>query len=165
MIAYLLLSVQYQEDAIPKLILSQPPPGVFQWGPTPSIETLCTVIALSIVPIAILGALSKLKNKRSEPNGTNGTVDYSVSDQLTAGKHVWILCLAFGNAMSEEVVSRGFFHYELMESGGLSRCVANFIQASSFGLAHYHILPLGWAGVFLASVYGWMMGELMFYGE
>jgi len=75
-----------------------------------------------------------------------------------------LAAMAAGNAICEEVVSRGFFFHEFLAVGGLSSGQANVVQAVAFGVWHYRGIPSGWVGVGLTFLYGWIMGMMLAYG-
>jgi membrane protease YdiL (CAAX protease family) len=88
----------------------------------------------------------------------------SLGRNLSTLEHVQLSFLAFGNAVCEEVVSRGFFYHEFRVSAQLSPGIANVAQALAFGIWHYNGIPSGFTGIGLTSVYGLMMGLLRDYG-
>lgn len=88
-----------------------------------------------------------------------------VSDLVSLVPNVGLPLLVLGgaafavvNAAFEELIWRGIFHDRLTELFGVSPAIA--IQAASFGVAHAHGVPRGFAGVALAGIWGGMLGVL-----
>jgi uncharacterized protein len=63
-----------------------------------------------------------------------------------------------GNALLEEVIFRGVLFEALADGYGVATTVC--IQGIAFGVVHAHGFPRGVVGVFMASVYGVMLGFL-----
>ena len=136
-------------------------PEAFNLGPLPSLKTISFVLILSFIVNQILSLWSKRLRSRGNHEGVNAMVHKSLGRSLTLQERIHILYFAFLNASCEELVSRGYFMYEFIHVGQISKGFANFGQALAFGIWHYHGIPSGWTGVFLAFVYGWIMGYLM----
>ena len=62
------------------------------------------------------------------------------------------------NAAFEELIWRGMFQTRLTDLFGVPWAIA--LQAASFGVAHAHGVPRGFAGVALAGIWGGMLGVL-----
>ena len=88
----------------------------------------------------------------------------SLGRNLATVEHMQLALLAFGNALCEEVVSRGFFYHEFGMRAQLSSDIANVAQALAFGIWHYNGIPSGFSGVGLTFLYGLIMGVLKNYG-
>ncbi|KAI2500899.1 CAAX protease self-immunity [Fragilaria crotonensis] len=91
-------------------------------------------------------------------------VESSGGRTLSHAENASLFAWALVNAICEEVVSRGFFLHEFKRRGGVTFWQANALQATSFGIWHFHGIPSGWTGVGLTFVYGLVMGFLLEYG-
>lgn len=69
------------------------------------------------------------------------------------------LLFAVGNAVCEEFVWRGMI-FDAVERVFPSISVVILVQGISFGMAHLHGFPRGASGIFLASIYGCMLGYI-----
>mmetsp|Transcript_39567 Transcript_39567/g.80726 ORF Transcript_39567/g.80726 Transcript_39567/m.80726 type:complete len:281 (+) Transcript_39567:38-880(+) len=157
--AYLLLSAQHGAR------LLWPPPKAMCLGPTPSTEAIFCVLIMSAAVNLVLIAWSKQGQSRGDHAGMNATAEVSIGRQLGVAEHIQLVLFALGNAICEELVSRGFFFHLFLTDGHLSKNSANLLQAAAFGVWHYHGVPSGMSGVFLTFIYGWLMGELMLHGN
>lgn len=82
--------------------------------------------------------------------------------KVPAWSPLWLafagVCFAGGNALAEEVIFRGLIQQAL--TAGFGRIGGLCLQAAAFGLLHIHGFPRGWSGVFLAAIYGLMLGAI-----
>eukprot|EP00928_Gymnodinium_smaydae_P058115 TRINITY_DN41336_c0_g1_i1.p1 TRINITY_DN41336_c0_g1~~TRINITY_DN41336_c0_g1_i1.p1 ORF type:complete len:291 (+),score=13.64 TRINITY_DN41336_c0_g1_i1:49-921(+) len=140
-------------------------PAALWLGPLPNLLALFGVVLLSLAVNAVLMLWSTKGNgNRGTHTGLHAMADASSGKSLSFAEHMGLGALAIGNAIFEEGVSRGFFMHELQLRGKLGSSAANFWQALSFGLWHYHGVPSGMTGVLLTFVYGGIMGMLHAYG-
>ena len=139
-------------------------PVAFDLGPLPSATSISAVCILSMISNEILALWSKLVRSRGSHSGVNAMVHDTIGRQLTISEHLRIFGFAVLNAICEELISRGFFMYELLHVGQTSKLQANLGQAIAFGIWHYHGIPSGMIGVCLTFVYGFVMGILWEYG-
>lgn len=158
--AYILLSIRYQSDT--KLLGSLP--RAFELGPMPGHNAVLLVVVLSVGVNVVLSLWSYMTRSKGNHAGVDAMVKNSIGRQISIVEHIQLACLAFGNAVCEEAVSRGFFYFEFVGSAKLSPNVANIGQAVAFGIWHYNGIPSGFTGVGLTFVYGQMMGVLREYG-
>lgn len=154
--AYSLLSIRYSSTTTPE---------AFELGPMPSRNAILLVLLLSVGVNLVLSLWSKLTQSKGNHSGVNAMVEKSIGRRIGLVEHLHLGSLAFGNAICEEVVSRGFFYYEFVQSAKMTRDVANVAQAAAFGIWHYNGIPSGLTGVGLTFVYGLIMGLLREYGN
>jgi membrane protease YdiL (CAAX protease family) len=153
-------------------------------------------IACGCVMVAgVLWVWSELTRSRGTHHGVTAMADRATASNhgdggkigLSASQHLVFASFALGNALCEEVVSRGLFLGGLATQHGppalpvmlregettagwlatLSSFVwasfmwpPNLWQAAGFGCAHYYGVPSGVLGVVLTFVYGLLMGTL-----
>lgn len=128
-------------------------------GPLPERIDFLLVILLSLAVNTILSLVRSKGNHK----GVSAMSKKSLGRNLSTVEHVQLALLAFGNALCEEVVSRGFFYHQFRMSAQLSSNIANVAQALTFGIWHYNGIPSGFSGVGLTFVYGLIMGVLRDY--
>jgi len=144
-------------------LLSRDRSIAFQLGPLPGGKDLLLVLLLSLAVNAVLSLWSRLVGSRGDHKGVNKMSKKSLGRTLSAVEHFQLGLLALGNALCEEVVSRGFFYHEFRTSAHLSPNIANMAQALAFGVWHFHGIPSGFTGVGLTFIYGLIMGYLRDY--
>ncbi|KAI2500905.1 CAAX protease self-immunity [Fragilaria crotonensis] len=133
-------------------------------GPWPSLVTWVIVAILCGLTNGILFLWSHRSQSRGNHVGVNTMVESSRGRTLSHAENASLFAWALVNAICEEVVSRGFFLHEFKRRGGVTFWQANVLQATSFGIWHFHGIPSGWTGVGLTFVYGLVMGFLLEYG-
>lgn len=158
--AYILLSFRYQPDT--KALASIP--QAFELGPIPGRNALLLVVVLSLGVNLVLSLWSKMTQSKGNHEGVEAMVKNSIGRQIGISEHMKLACFAFGNSICEELISRGFFYFEFVQSAKMSSNAANIAQAVAFGIWHYNGIPSGFTGVGLTFVYGLMMGALREYG-
>ena len=136
----------------------------FELGPLPGRTELLLVLFLSLAVNTVLSLWSRLTRSKGNHKGVSAMSKKSLGRNLSIVEHVQLALLAFGNALCEEAVSRGFFYHEFKMSAQLSPNIANAAQALAFGIWHYNGIPSGFTGVGLTFVYGLIMGVLRNYG-
>lgn len=141
-----------------------PPPLALQMGSLPGVDILFSVTIFSAIVNYVLYMWSSMTLSKGNHVGVNAMMKDTLGRKLSAGEYIHIGKLAFINALCEEVVSRGFFYHAFIETCGMTKHIANFSQAASFGLWHYNGIPSGILGIALTFVYGLFMGILKEFG-
>jgi len=135
-----------------------------KFGEIPSILILIIVAIIACVTNQVLSSWSEHTQSRGTHSGVNMMVASSRGRPLLLKERLSYFGIAAVNAICEEIVSRGFWMQEFIMRGGLSFAEANFLQALSFGIWHYHGIPSGYLGVTLTFFYGLVMGFMFKYG-
>ena len=131
------------------------------------------VIVLSAGVNGVLYLWSSIMNSRGNHNGVNDMISPTQGRKLLWNETCYILLLALVNATVEEITSRFLYMYEFTQcsknttsssdNARAHRGYGNVLQATIFGISHYHGIPSGMTGVMLTFVYGLIMGYLYQY--
>ena len=121
---------------------------------------ITVVLILSAATCLVMHVWSRFQSHSHA--GVQSMVQDSLGKSLSLQQHAHLLILAAMNATCEEIASRGFWRAEYTKYTSTT-ARANLLQASMFGLWHYHGIPSGWTGVGLTFVYGFIMGLLQDY--
>lgn len=141
-----------------------PPPKAFWLGDFPGVYSMILVMLFSFLVNVVLGIWSNITGSRGDHDGLLKMANRSSERHLTLKEHIKWMLLALGNAFCEEMISRGLFYSEFLNCN-LTKNEANLLQATSFGIWHYHGVPSGISGVLLTFIYGLFMGLLCNYGN
>lgn len=122
------------------------------------------VLVLSVLVNVVLWLWSFYQQSRGTHEGVHRLVHKTVGRPLTLPEQTSLVAWAMANALCEEIecraLNRAEFQSILVGSASTTTMFSNLLQATVFGLSHYHGIPSGWTGVVLCFVYGLLMGLL-----
>ena len=136
----------------------------------------CIVLLLCIGVNGVLYVWSTVMNSRGNHKGVNDMISSMTQNNrnfLSLKEQCYIFLLALINATVEEITSRFLWMYEFIQCFSIqsdknknnAHVYGNVLQATIFGISHYHGIPSGITGVLLTFVYGLIMGYLYQYSS
>ena len=96
----------------------------YHLGPLPSPTNILIVLIFSIMANYFLTLWWIIRKSRGKQSYVNATVHDSIGRSLTLRECCCFACIAVVNAVCEELISRGFFMYELLHIGQTSKLQA-----------------------------------------
>ena len=134
----------------------------------------CIVLLLCVGVNGVLYVWSTVMNSRGNHKGVNDMISSMTQNNrnfLSLKEQCYIFLLALINATVEEITSRFLWMYEFIQCFSIKNSdnknaqafYGNVLQATIFGISHYHGIPSGITGVLLTFVYGLIMGYLYQY--
>jgi Type II CAAX prenyl endopeptidase Rce1-like len=131
----------------------------------------CLMVVFSLIVNLVLWIWSSWQNNsKGNHAGVHRMVRGTLDRQLSLVEHGMLVAWATGNAICEEVTSRGFNRWEYyliwsemhpsLVNDSIGWEISNLWQAMYFGLTHFNGVPSGWTGVGLTFTYGWLMGVI-----